>query len=62
MANSEIKHINLASIGTSGTTSGLPGRRKKSKKMMKKVLGKKGATVKAKGRKTARRSLPPRRP
>tara|TARA_R100000808_G_scaffold9378_1_gene25817 strand:- start:3808 stop:4032 length:225 start_codon:yes stop_codon:yes gene_type:complete len=74
MANSEIKHIDLASIGT-GTSVSIPGfgrksDKKKITKQSKKTVAKgKAGGVQPKGRKTKRTEaikappkLPPRRP
>ena len=40
MANSEIKHIDLASIGTTGSGVTVPGVKRKKSKDIKKSLGK----------------------
>ena len=77
MANSEIKHIDLSSIGSGASGVSVPGfgskrksAKKKISKQSKKTVAKgKGGGIQPKGRKTKRTEaikappkLPPRRP
>ena len=64
MANSEIKHIDLSSLGTTGTGISIPGVKRKKGKDVKKSLGKvkldkgkqsKGVTLKSRNIARSRR-------